>query len=101
MAIAAGGVSMAAVVIFVSSDEIFFLSDGNYFLSAGMHASSFSTCKGTATIFGDDANWGSNGAKWSQLGVKKFDITRNSHLAAPLRPLSAAPAWAGNRTHAA
>ena len=50
---------MAAVVIFVSSDEIFFLSDGNYFLSAGMHASSFSTCKGTATIFGDDANWGS------------------------------------------
>ena len=82
MAITAGWVSMAAVVIFVSSVRIFFSSVGNYFPSAGMHASSFSTwqgqCKpnaesslfaeaqpvlafesrferkGTATIFGDD-----------------------------------------------
>ena len=56
MAIAAGGVSMAAVVIFVSSDEIYFLSDGNFFSSAGMHASSFSTCKGKECFWRDCRN---------------------------------------------
>ena len=70
MAITAGGVSMAAVVIFVSSVRIFFSSVGNYFPSAGMHTSSFSTCKGTATIFGDDRERKTSedfGSKWKTL----------------------------------